>query len=137
MNILRKYNLRKGTTIVEAAIVLPLLLLLTFGAFKYGWLFFKHQQIINTARQVARVAIRPGDRTTDIMAEFNRQVARCNIAGADYSPKDGANVSTGSDVIVRVWVSTANVDILDIKMFPSVMTPDELAAEIKMTKEGF
>jgi Flp pilus assembly protein TadG len=55
---LRK-SARTGTTIVEAAFVLPLFLLLVLGAIEYGWLFFNVQQITNAARQGARVAILP------------------------------------------------------------------------------
>ncbi len=42
-------HLRRGTTIVETAIILPLLVVLTFGAIKYSWLFFKAQQEIGRA----------------------------------------------------------------------------------------
>lgn len=42
-----KNTSRRGTMVVETAIILPLLLLLTFGGLKYGWLFIKWQQINN------------------------------------------------------------------------------------------
>ena len=44
---------------VEAAIVFPILLMLTLGAIEYGWLFLNAQQVTNAARQGARIAILP------------------------------------------------------------------------------
>ena len=133
------------------AVILPLLLLLTFGALKYGWLFFKHQQVTNAARQMARVAIRPGDRADDLSSAFADWEGATGISDADYTIFTGydpnglpigideyksANVLTGSDVIVSVSVPTVDVDILNINMF-SDMTPNKLSADFKMTKEGF
>ena len=45
MNKQRKNKSRRGTMVVEAALILPLLLILTFGGIKYGWLFIKWQQL--------------------------------------------------------------------------------------------
>ncbi|OQY05716.1 MAG: hypothetical protein B6I25_05260, partial [Planctomycetales bacterium 4572_13] len=56
MEYRRKNKSHRGTAIVETALVLPLLLLLTFGGIKYGWLFIKWQQITNVTRHVARYA---------------------------------------------------------------------------------
>ena len=55
----RKINCR-GAALLEMAIVLLLLLLLTFGVIEFGWLFLKSQQIANAARNGARVGIRYG-----------------------------------------------------------------------------
>ena len=49
----------RGAAIVEAAIVLPLIALLTLGAIELGWAILKSQQVTNTTRQAARLAARP------------------------------------------------------------------------------
>src|SRR5205085_10889952 len=51
---LRRNRDRRGALLVEAAIVFPLLLLLTFGLLEYGWPFMKIGQLENAARQAAR-----------------------------------------------------------------------------------
>jgi Flp pilus assembly protein TadG len=50
-----KKGFRRGLETVEAAIMLPLVMLITFGALKYGWLFLKAQQINNVASSLSRM----------------------------------------------------------------------------------
>jgi Flp pilus assembly protein TadG len=125
---------RAGTTTVEAAIVLPIVLLVTFGALKYGWLFLKSQQITNAARQAARLAIRPGDRSALVLADITQQMDQSNIAGytVTLTPGDG-NPLVGDEVTVQITVPAANVDLLPLPFIPS---PDSLGATITMSKEG-
>lgn len=134
---IRKHKInkrRRGLETVEAAVILPIVLLLTFGVLKYGWLFLKYQQITNAARHLARVAIRPGDRLDEMQDEFGYLMEDANITGADYSPQDGANVGVGNSVTVEVWVSVGDVDILPMRGL--IPTPDELRASVTMQKEG-
>ena len=56
----------RGLATVETAIVLPLLLLITFGLLEYGWLFLKMHEITNAARHGARLAIRPSISQTEV-----------------------------------------------------------------------
>lgn len=134
----RNSKSRRGTTIVETAIVLPLLLVMSFAIIKYGWLFLKSQQITNAARQVARVAIRKGDRSADINTMFTALMNNSNITGANLTVTPAGGVqSVEGMVTVKVAVDTAKVDILKLDgpwlFLPS---PDQLSAEVIMSKEG-
>ena len=126
---------RRGLETVEAALLLPIVLLITFGALKYGWIFLKSQQLANAARQVARVAIRPNDRTVDINTMFSALMTQANITGAtcDVTPGGGLQ-GVGEAVSVQVTVATANVDILPMPGF--IPTPDNLGTTVTMSKEG-
>lgn len=129
---------RHGTVAVEAALVFPLLILLTFGAIKYGWLFLKAQQITNATRYGARLAILP-DATTDsvktaiinIMAASNISISPDNIT---ITPGDISSLSVGDSIEVRVIVPAESVDIMDVSLFPSF---GNLGASVTMAKEGF
>ncbi|EXF96329.1 pilus assembly protein [Pseudomonas sp. CVAP len=44
-----------GTTIVEFTLVLPLLLMLLFGIFQFGWLFFNYAVLTSAASTGARL----------------------------------------------------------------------------------
>ena len=44
---------QKGAALIEFAIVLPLLLLLVFGAIEFGLLFYNKQVITNASREGA------------------------------------------------------------------------------------
>jgi Flp pilus assembly protein TadG len=45
---------RRGTTAIEFALILPTLLVLTFGIMDYGWFFMIHQQASQACREAAR-----------------------------------------------------------------------------------
>jgi len=47
----------RGSTIVEFAVVLPLLLTLLFGIMEYGWMFSVRQTLQNAAREGCRLAV--------------------------------------------------------------------------------
>lgn len=135
MKINHKHRRCRGLETVEAALLLPVVLLVTFGALKYGWIFLKSQQLANCARQVARVAIRPNDRSSDITSMFDALMIEADIAGATYTvTPGGGNQAVGGAVTVQVSVPTANVDILPMPGF--IPSPTRLGATVTMCKEG-
>lgn len=54
---MKKKNSQSGIAFVEFAIVLPLLLLITFGIIEFGLLMFNKQVITNASREAARAGI--------------------------------------------------------------------------------
>jgi Flp pilus assembly protein TadG len=135
MKISNKNRRCRGLETVEAALLLPLVLLVTFGALKYGWIFLKSQQLANCARQVARVAIRPDDRSAEITSMFNALMTQADITGATcVVTPGGGNQGVGGSVSVEISVATANVDILPMPGF--IPTPPNLGATVTMSKEG-
>jgi Flp pilus assembly protein TadG len=126
-----------GISTVEVALLLPLLLLLTFGVIHYGWLFLKAQQITNAARCGARVGIRYGSGSGEVEAAVINRMASSgiNIGAGDItiSPADIFSLDAGDPVTVRVTVVTADVALMNWSRLPS---PDTLAASVTMAKEG-
>ena len=55
----RQHRLEEGQDIVEYALILPFLLLLTFSIIDGGWLIFRYNTIANAAREGARAGIIP------------------------------------------------------------------------------
>ena len=151
---------RRGTTAVETAIVFPLLLLVTLGALRYGWLFLKAQQITNAARYGARIAIRPAATNDDVEKAIRGLFALVNITGetvsystpvensgtgtVEYQPIDDISVNeeneaylVGFPITVTVSVPCKNVDIMAVPLLTEREDPDwELTASATMTKEG-
>jgi len=127
----------RGAAAVEAAIILPLLLLITFAVIEYGWLFLKSQQITNAARNGARVAIRyvPGEICADTTARAKAQIddlmAKARISG--YSVNVICPPNVGDPLTVTVSVPSANVDIVNYSLLPR---PTNIRASVTMAKEG-
>jgi len=127
----------RGVAILEAALVFPLLLLLTFGAIEYGWLFLKAQQITNAARQGARVGIRPDATNTDVLDTISVLMTKAEMADkgyrVDFPLGDVSSFSVGEALEVQVTVPCANIAIINIPLLP---LPENLGASVTMSKEG-
>ncbi len=123
----------KGTAVVEAAIVLPLLLLLTLGVIQYSWLFLKAQQITNAARSGARIGVVGGD----IGATVDTLMAAAGIDTSVYSVgyTDPNSVSSGAPVTVTItWDATKIALINAPNLLPVPKMP--LLTSVTMAMEG-
>ena len=143
---------RRGAVMVEAAIVFPVLLLVTFGAIRYGWFFLKLQQITNTTRCGARTAALYNTTQSAVTEIIRGLLVGYHIIDAgDALPvtytitdKDG-NVTETTDVAgaapqekitVSISIPASDVDILPMGLFK--FEPDDwhLRSTITMSKEG-
>ncbi|MEJ2647737.1 MAG: TadE/TadG family type IV pilus assembly protein, partial [Sedimentisphaerales bacterium] len=142
MALVRKHNEnKKGLAIVEVAIVFPLLLIVTLGAIRYGWLFLKAEQITNAARMGARIAVLPDSTADTVCAAVNNLMTAANINPDDctvtITPADIGSLQVGDSLSVRVTVPCSAVDIMDVPIFSDLEPEDwNLGAEVTMAKEG-
>lgn len=124
---------RRGAALVEMAIVLVLLLMITLGAIEYGWLFLQMQRITNAARHGARVAAALG--ATDLEGTT---AAQSLVGGINPAPT--CDVTTDWDanlVTAEVSVPTgrgggAGVSLINWNLLPA---PNELRVVVTLAKE--
>ncbi len=134
MSNLRKKRKAKGVAIIEAAIVFPLLLLLTFGIIEYGWALLKSQQITNATRQAARIAARPDATNADIQATVTSLMTNANISGYQLTyPGDITIIPPGEMLTVTISVPYESIQLAGP---PFVPMPTNLQATVTMAKEG-
>ena len=128
---------RRGLATVEAALVFPLLLIVTFGCIEYGWIFLKSQQITNAARQGARIAARPDSVNGDVTSAIGTMLGAVGIGSGEYSvdivPTDVTTPEPGDILTVTVTVPYTNIDLTGAPFLP---VPTNLSAAISMAKEG-
>jgi Flp pilus assembly protein TadG len=131
---------RRGTAVVEAAIVFPLLLLLTLGAIEYGWLFYNIQQITNAARQGARTAAVLNGTVAEGEGAIDGALSHTVVAAApSFSRKVEPNTIAAGGTIIQTVEATVSVDTSDIDFVraPSLFpVPTRLRAVVKMAREG-
>lgn len=130
----QKRSRYSGTAIVEAAIVFPLLLLLTLGIIEYGWLFLKAQQITNAARQAARIAVRLDASEPEVLAAIDSLMTAAGLPdyNATISP---VNIPDGRPAIaIQIEVQCANIVLINAPLF--LPTPTSLRGAVTMAKEG-
>lgn len=88
----RRANRQRGTVIVELAIMLPLLLLLSFLVMEGGAMIRTHIVLNNAAREAARVSALP---------EFQGQMAKVKQAAIDYAALNGVELNEGQITVVQ------------------------------------
>ena len=140
-------RLPRGTSTLETALVLPLLLILTFGIIEYGWMFLKAHQITGTVRQAARMAMLPDATNASVTAQINSVMSASGLTPGSYtitfSPADIATAQVGQNVSVSIHVPYANVGItggtlnaLSQLFTGQPLMPTHIQAQLVMTKEG-
>lgn len=133
----RKNSRCRGIAAVEAAIVFPLLLILTLGVIEYGWMFLKAQQVTNAARHAARIGIRPDSTNESVLEQILVVMTLAELESSGYSvtfvPVDLTSIAVGDPLEVKITVPWANVGIMNTSFLP---TPASIGAAVIMAKEG-
>jgi Flp pilus assembly protein TadG len=108
---------RRGQGLVEFALVLPILLLLTLTALDFGRVYLGYINLQNMARVAANFAANNptawADRDTDLLAQYQKQIAldaaatNCQLPGGrapapTFTDADGDGVATGVGDRARV-----------------------------------
>jgi Flp pilus assembly protein TadG len=128
---------RRGTTLVEAAIVLPLLLLVIFGLIEYGSMFLRLQQVANVARQAARRAATPDATPGEVTGLITTMMTSAGLGGSEYvatvSPADPGDAERGGQVSVKIEITYSKIAITNAPLIP---VPAKIARTVVMAKEG-
>jgi Flp pilus assembly protein TadG len=127
----------QGTALIELAIVLTLLVMLTFGVMEYGWMFFKMQQVINSARVGTRYSVLPDSTNLGVQQTVDSVMTGWGMGASGYtvttSSADITLLDPGQMVTVTVEVPYGNIELLGMSLFP---VPATLRASATMAKEG-
>ena len=117
---------RRGTAVVEFALVAPILFLLVFGMIEYGRLVMVQQVLTNASREGAREGVLDGTTTADVQASVNNYLASATVTGATVTvtPSPPNSAGYGAPVTVTVSVPFNQVSWLPSPIFlgGSVMT---------------
>jgi Flp pilus assembly protein TadG len=128
---------RRGSLTVEAALLLPLLFMLTFGLIEYGWMFLKQQQITNTARQCARLAAMVDGTSAQVSSQITTMMNGYGLASSGYTttvlPANVATAARGTQVSVTISIPYSNIDVTGFTLLPM---PTTITAKVSMQKEG-
>jgi Flp pilus assembly protein TadG len=100
----------RGAALLEAAITLPMLLLVAVGIFEFGRAYQTWQILTNAAREGARIAVLQGSTDSDITSRV-QQYMRDGQLGAVNSASIGVNRAAVLDVNGRsVFASDVSID---------------------------
>ena len=125
---------RRGAALVELAIVMPILCLLTLGLMEYGWVFMKISQVNQAARYGVRIAVRPDATTENVESAVASLMTQAGIKSSDYTVTySDIAVAVGQPVSVHV---TVNYDKITLTGTGLVPLPDKIQGVGTMSTEG-
>jgi Flp pilus assembly protein TadG len=142
MSILKINKSRRGTVLVEMALVLPILLLITFGAIEYSYYFLASTKVNLAARAGARAAILPSATDATVQAAVTTAMTDSGLPVSNpactYTP--GLNVASGQMITVTVTIPASQVTIVNMSgllgYFGGSGSPPNVTANVTMAKEG-
>jgi Flp pilus assembly protein TadG len=145
--LLKRIREHRGAAIIEVALTLPLLLLVSVGIFEFGRAYQTWQVLTNAAREGARVAVLPGSTDSSVRTRVvnymeTGQLPEATRASIDITRDNaidlgGAGSSTGSQVTVRYPFSFIVLQPVARLVVPggSLGSPIVMAASAMMRNE--
>jgi Flp pilus assembly protein TadG len=117
---------RRGGAVLETALVLPILLSVTFGTVEFGHFFFVKNTLQGAAREGVRAAISAGATNADVTTAVNRQLTMAGLDVAQFTvttnPSPVSSATAGTSVSVTVSANWGTVGIRPMSLIPSGKT---------------
>jgi Flp pilus assembly protein TadG len=111
----RRGNTRYGGAVLETALVMGLLIMLSFGTAEYGYFFFVKNMITGAAREGARAAVPSSAVNSNVTSAISNVMTASHIPSSAYtvtlSPTDVSTATTGTAISVTVSCSWGTVGV--------------------------
>ena len=137
IRINRRRNGRRGAAIIEMALVLTLLLNLTFGMVEFGYYMYVKNSFANAAREGVRACMVPGAVNSDVTTAVTNALSGAKFPANSYSSSitdtsgnslDVSTTTQGSSIEVTVsgtWGTVGN-GFRPLKLIGSTKTVSSL-----------
>ncbi|HEY1686658.1 MAG TPA: TadE/TadG family type IV pilus assembly protein [Tepidisphaeraceae bacterium] len=97
---------RRGGALLETALVLPVLLSVTFGGVEFGYFYWTQSTIEGAARNGARAGIVSGATNTDVTTAVNAELTAAGLQTSAFnivtSPTSISTATAGTNITVTV-----------------------------------
>ena len=132
-NMRRNRFLRKGSAVVETAVVAPLLLLAMFGMVELGQAYNVKQTVNLAAREGARAAALPGATEPDAIAAATSVMSMASLTGYSVTTNMATLQPTDTQVTVNVSMPFNQATYTGNMMGGSTIT---ISSQATMRREG-
>jgi len=99
----------RGTAILETALTLPLLLLVSVSIFEFGRAYQTWQVLTNAAREGARVAVLPGQTVGNVQARVHQYMSSGQLTNAG-----AAGVAVNENASISIGAGTASASVVTV-----------------------
>ncbi|HET7699173.1 MAG TPA: TadE family protein [Vicinamibacterales bacterium] len=95
---MKRIRSEKGAALIEAAITVPIILLISVGIFEFGRAYQTQQVLVNAAREGARLAVIEGSTDAQVRARVNDYLSLAGLKtlGDDKIPINRTTAVTGT-----------------------------------------
>jgi len=136
---------RRGSAVLEAALVFPILISLSFGWVEFGRFFFIKHTLQSAAREGARAAVTStsGDGNTLVTSAVSTSLTAAGIIPANYTlairnSTDTTNITAGTQtagtaILIKITCSWGTVGLRPLGIMP---TSKQVIGTTTMRKEG-
>lgn len=111
----RRLRGARGTSVLEMALVLPILLMLSFGVVDYGYFFYIKNTVQGAAQAGVRAAIPASATNANVNSVITSMMSAAGIASGSYTvtltPTDVSTAAAGSTVQVQISITWGNVGL--------------------------
>jgi Flp pilus assembly protein TadG len=98
----------RGTALIETAMTLPLLLLVSVGIFEFGRAFQTWQVLTNAAREGARLAVMPGSSDSAVKARVQSYLTSGQLTNTPEILPTASTVDIGGGATAKSSLVTVN-----------------------------
>lgn len=105
---------RRGAATVEFALIVPVMLIFTFGVIEMSRISMVKEALVQASREGARVGVRPTASVSDVQDRVNEELAIMDISTATVviTPSTLDEASPGDDITVRITIPISEVNLV-------------------------
>ena len=108
-------QMRTGGAVIEMVLVLPLLLMLSFGAVEYGYLLYVKNTLVGAAQNGVRAGVPASATNSSVTTAVSNTMTAAGLQSSGYtvttSPADVSTAAAGSSVQVTVSCTWGNIGV--------------------------
>lgn len=119
---MRRLKSERGQALLEMAMTLPLLLLVSVSIFEFGRAYQTWQVLTNAAREGARVAVLPGTTVAGVQARVQSYMTSGQLSNAG-----AAAVSVNRTATISIGAGTASASLVTVNYPFSFMVLQPIA----------
>lgn len=113
-------NARRGSTLIETALVLGILLYLSFGAVEFGYYFFVKNTLQGAAREGGRASVVDGATNASVTSAVSAVMTANGIPSNKYTltttPSNISAAASGTQITVTITCTWGTVGVRPLAM---------------------
>jgi len=136
----RRCRRRRGGALVEAILILPILVMVSFGTVEYGWAFYVKHAMSAASYVGARAAITTGATNANVTTAVAASMSAAGFSSSQYtlttSPTTVTGLASGTYVTVTITATWSAVGVTPLPVsMGGLSSTKQLSCSVLMARE--